>query len=134
MAELDALREVDVGELDGRRDRAAWQVYDRTVAAWHAGELGARFPGGESLGEAVLRLSGVLEEVVLRHRDEDVVLVGHGEIFTSVLLRLLRLGPARGLAPASITTVRCEAEGLVCVRWGETRHLAEPPTGVPAPG
>ena len=126
VVELDALREVDVGELDGRRDEAAWRLYDHTVAAWHRGDLRARFPGGESFAEALLRMHGALEEVIRRHRHDEVVLVGHGEIFTSVLLRLLRLDESRGLAPASITSVRCESAGLVCANWGSTGHLYPP--------
>ena len=50
-AELDDLCEVNVGELDGRADDSAWQVYKATLAAWRSGQLSQRFPGGESADE-----------------------------------------------------------------------------------
>lgn len=40
-AELDDLREINVGDLDGRSDGSAWQVYQATLAAWRSGQLGA---------------------------------------------------------------------------------------------
>jgi broad specificity phosphatase PhoE len=35
--ELDDLREVNVGELDGRAGDSAWRVYEATLAAWRCG-------------------------------------------------------------------------------------------------
>jgi broad specificity phosphatase PhoE len=42
--ELDDLRELNVGELDGRSDPRAWDTYTRVLAAWRAGETRATFP------------------------------------------------------------------------------------------
>src|SRR5215469_9684178 len=47
-AELEDLREVNVGDLDGRSDDTAWGVYDAVLGEWRSGQLGHRFPGGES--------------------------------------------------------------------------------------
>jgi probable phosphoglycerate mutase len=55
-AELEDLRELDVGSLDGRRDAEAWAIYHRVLAAWSAGDLTARFPGGEDGAELVARI------------------------------------------------------------------------------
>lgn len=59
----EELRELDVGVLDGRSDPATWRVYDDVLEAWHAGDLAARFPGGESGGELVARLRAALAGV-----------------------------------------------------------------------
>ena len=124
VVELDGLREVDVGELDGRSDRTAWELYNRTVSAWREGTGRARFPGGESLDEALLRICALLDEVLPRHPDDEVVLVGHGEIFGSVLSRLLHRHSLGGMAPASITAVRRDEARLTCESWASTDHLA----------
>lgn len=54
--ELDDLREVNVGDLDGRSDARAWEIYARVLAAWRAGDASARFPGGENRDELCARL------------------------------------------------------------------------------
>jgi len=60
---LDDLREVDVGDLDGRSDAGAWDTYTRVLAAWRAGDTRARFPGGEDRDELCARLRRALAEV-----------------------------------------------------------------------
>ena len=116
-----------MGELDGRFDEAAWGLYNRTVAAWREGRQRTRFPGGESLEEALLRRAGVLRQVLPRHPQEDVVLVGHGEIFSSVLPWLLRLSRPSGMSIASVSVVRPDESGLLCERWASTLHLPSAP-------
>ncbi len=124
VVEIDELREVNVGELDGRSDQPAWDVYNQTVAEWHQGKRQVRFPGGESLEEASQRIEGFVAEVIGRHRGEDFVVVGHGEIFIAVLPRLLGLDGFLGMETAAITVARCDdALLLTCESWGLTEHL-----------
>jgi len=61
--ELDDLREVNVGELDGRSDDQAWEIYTAVLAAWRAGDTRARFPDGENRDELCARLLRALTEV-----------------------------------------------------------------------
>jgi broad specificity phosphatase PhoE len=61
--ELDDLREVNVGELDGRSDGQAWEIYTAVLAAWRAGDTVARFPGGENRDELCARLLRALTVV-----------------------------------------------------------------------
>jgi broad specificity phosphatase PhoE len=61
--ELDDLREVNVGELDGRSDARAWDIYTAVLAAWRAGDTLARFPGGENRDELCARLLRALTVV-----------------------------------------------------------------------
>ena len=61
--ELDDLREVNVGDLDGRSDAQAWEIYARVFAAWRAGDASARFPGGENRDELCARLLRALVAV-----------------------------------------------------------------------
>lgn len=70
-----ALREMDIGDLLGQPfDLAALRdVTDR----WFAGDLAARFPGGESGADVVARYAGELGAVADLHRGETVLVVGH---------------------------------------------------------
>jgi broad specificity phosphatase PhoE len=61
--ELDDLREVNVGELDGRSDARAWEIYTAVLAAWRAGDTQATFPGGENRDELCARLLRALTVV-----------------------------------------------------------------------
>ena len=61
--ELDDLREVNVGDLDGRSDARAWEIYAAVLEAWRAGDTQARFPGGENRDELCARLLRALTVV-----------------------------------------------------------------------
>ena len=88
--ELDDLREVNVGDLDGRSDARAWEIYAAVLEAWRAGDTQARFPGGENRDELCARLRRALTAVArgaaagrsptLAHGGEDgrSLVVAHG--------------------------------------------------------
>lgn len=76
-AELEDLREVNVGDLDGRNDEAVWRRYDATLADWRSGRLDRRFPGGESGDELASRIRGALHAVAERTTG-DAIVIAHG--------------------------------------------------------
>ena len=136
--EAEALRELHVGELDGRGDEASWTVHDDIIARWRAGEWEARFPGGESYREAYDRLAGFLAEVAQRHPEGDVAVVGHGGLYSTVLPRLCPVAGHDGTSPlrlrnTAVTIVRHQSGALTCERWGGTDHLPELPEIGPGP-
>lgn len=51
---LDELREVNVGDLDGRSDSEAWKIYESVLDDWRRGDHDRRFPGGETGKSCVL--------------------------------------------------------------------------------
>jgi broad specificity phosphatase PhoE len=77
-AELDDLREVNVGDLDGRSDDDAWEIYDAMLAAWRSGQLDRRFPGGESGRELAARIGRALRAVAEQARGWEAIVVAHG--------------------------------------------------------
>jgi broad specificity phosphatase PhoE len=77
-AVLEDLREVNVGDLDGRNDDRAWQAYEATLARWRSGELGQRFPGGESGDELAGRIGRALRLIARWAEPEDAIVVAHG--------------------------------------------------------
>lgn len=74
---LDELREVNVGELDGRNDAAAWVTYDEVLADWRHGNVDRRFPGGENGHELAARISAALRRLASASGG-PVLVVAHG--------------------------------------------------------
>ena len=70
-----ALREVDIGNLRGQE--FSIEAIRVVTDLWFAGDLEARFDGGESGADVVARYRQVLEQVVDQHRGETVLVVGH---------------------------------------------------------
>lgn len=84
--ELDELREVNVGDLDGRSDARAWEIYAAVLAAWRAGDIRARFPGGENCDELCARLRRALTAVARGAVGEGrSLLVAHGASLRAAL-------------------------------------------------
>jgi broad specificity phosphatase PhoE len=121
----DALREFDVGILEGRSDPASWQVCREVFREWmELGHWDRRIDGGESLNQIRARFVPFLEEVVTQHKDApgSVVLVGHGGLYHSMLpLVLANVGletvQSHPMGNADIVVAEPGQEGLVCLEW-----------------
>jgi broad specificity phosphatase PhoE len=85
LAELEDLRELNVGELDGRSDPAAWAIYADVLSAWRAGDVRARFPGGEDCRELRDRLRRALAVVADRSGGMSSLVVAHGGALRAAL-------------------------------------------------
>ncbi|MBI3970791.1 MAG: histidine phosphatase family protein [Chloroflexi bacterium] len=127
------LDEIRVGDLDGRRDGRSWTLHDTVLGRWRAGDRAARFPGGESYGEAYDRFSKMLQQIAVRHAGEAVVAVTHGAIVGTVVPRLcptLWEDVSQGklhwsLQNAAITTLEVAADGVSCSAWGYVGHVGK---------
>ena len=75
---LEGLRELDVGELDGRRDPAAWNTYESVLADWRQGRHERSFPGGENYQQLQIRLRTCLVGVANEVRGGTAVVIAHG--------------------------------------------------------
>lgn len=134
IVEAEDLRELDVGELDGKNDPATWEIHDAILARWALDEWETPFPGGERLQDAYDRLSRFLQHVAEMHPTEDVAAVGHGGLFWTVLPRICPVpGPngakPTGLKNTAVTLLHHESGSLACRAWGGIEHLPahEPP-------
>jgi broad specificity phosphatase PhoE len=105
-AELEDLRELDVGELDGRNDDLAWEIYDGVLAAWRAGQPDARFPGGENRAELCARLARALTAVSVPATGPRPLIVAHGGALRAALPALTgQPDPGSDLATGSFATL-----------------------------
>jgi broad specificity phosphatase PhoE len=108
-AELEGLREIDVGSVDGRSDDAAWAVYDDVLDRWRRGDAAARFPGGEDLRELTARLAAALTQVAAAGGDGPALVVAHGANLRAALPLLTGAAdpgrdlPTGGLARLGLT-------------------------------
>jgi broad specificity phosphatase PhoE len=84
-AELEDLRDVNVGGLDGRSDDTAWHIYTAVLDAWRSGKLGHRFPAGESGHELADRTGRALREIAERAGTDDAIVIAHGASIRAAL-------------------------------------------------
>lgn len=75
---LDELRELDVGDLDGRNDAEAWSVYSSVLTDWTNGHHDRRFPGGEDWHQLRSRLGAALGQIARATRGGTAVVIAHG--------------------------------------------------------
>lgn len=122
--QVDALREPDCGELEGRGDPEAWAIHDAAVAAWLAGDAEARPPGGESLKEVRARFLPFIDGLVgaWRTLPVTIALVAHGSLLANMLpelcVNLPRDAALRfGMPNAQPIHVDVGPRGLVCASW-----------------
>jgi probable phosphoglycerate mutase len=78
---VEGVHEVFCGDLEGRADDAARELFDEVYAAWADGDLSRRLPGGESAIQLRERFLPVVADLWARHADTPdrvLVLVSHG--------------------------------------------------------
>jgi broad specificity phosphatase PhoE len=89
------LVEVDYGGYEGRTTAEISEELGRAWSLWRDGTVPGNTPG-ESLAEVAVRVDRVIERVLPRLADGDVVLVAHGHVLRVLTARWLGLGPESG--------------------------------------
>ena len=114
----ERLYEVDHGELDGMGFDEIRERYAGFLEEWRDERFAdLRFPGGESMGEAQVRMLEALDEVGERHGNADVVVVSHNMALKSLLTHALGVSLAAqrrfqlDLASLSVVERRPGADG-----------------------
>ena len=107
--ELDDLRELNVGTLDGRSDADAWRTYHQVLAAWKADDAHIRFPGGEDRDELCTRLQRALLTIAHRSAPATSLVVAHGANLRAALPCLTdQADPGTDLAPGAVATLQID--------------------------
>ena len=136
-----SLREVFIGDLLGQAFDVG--LLEQVTVRWYAGDLDARFPGGESGTEVVDRHRAQLEAVADAHPGQRVLVVGHQTALGIAVPTLARdVTPAWARAHALENTQSVElrrepatdpardpdgdGQGWVLTRWGEQRLDVRP--------
>jgi len=109
-----ALREMDVGEWDGRKfgellGSEAWQRFNTFRS-------GTRAPGGEMMLEVQARAIGFLEHAVHEYRDRAIAVVSHADVIRGAICHYLGipldLASRIAIEPASVSTLRLSECGV----------------------
>jgi broad specificity phosphatase PhoE len=128
----EALREYDVGALEGRSDQASWELFRQVNEAWLVRyEWDQRTAGGESFHDIRRRfvpfVEGLLQEEAAT--SGAIVLVGHGGTYRCMLPLVLQnvdfsFALEHGIANTAAIIAIPGPQGLVCTDWGDI-HLAD---------
>lgn len=87
----EEFREVNVGELETWPPTAeSWAEHDRIVRSWFDGHPELMFPEGENHHALLARMRAGLQIALGGRQDSNVVIVGHGGIFTFTLKDICR--------------------------------------------
>jgi phosphoserine phosphatase len=124
---LPGLNDIDYGEWQGLTRGEAEARWPEPVASWFRAPHLAQPPGGETLQDVLLRAASMLRDVVARHGDETIVLVGHDCVNRVILMHALDLPLSRYWAlmqaPCAINELDFVAGSFAIRTINETYHL-----------
>jgi broad specificity phosphatase PhoE len=74
---LDAIVDISYGEWEGLGNQEVQQKYPELHALWLSEPHKVLFPGGESLDEVRSRTIAALDDLLVKHQEENFALVAH---------------------------------------------------------
>jgi broad specificity phosphatase PhoE len=87
---MDQFREIDVGFLEEQPvSNALWDYHHQVLRDWWEGFHSAAFPGGDNYGTLWNRMQNGLLEIVDGKMDQNLVVVGHGGLFSTTIKDLV---------------------------------------------
>jgi broad specificity phosphatase PhoE len=86
---IDAFREMNQGEWEGRRVEDVAAESGESFKMWRDSPAETRLPGGETLAEVRQRAVTALTDIAARHSNATIAVVAHGGVNKTILLTLL---------------------------------------------
>lgn len=123
---VEALREYDVGVLEGRADDEAWRLWRELFDDWTQHQRWTRsIDGGETFYDVQNRFVPLVDQLIEKHGDTDTNLlcVAHGGLYWMALPLVLAnvdtafIAAHGGFDYASLVVAELGADGLRCVEW-----------------
>jgi alpha-ribazole phosphatase len=109
------LREISFGDWEGLTYTEIGICDPARLAAWEANILENAPPGGETLNQLAGRVQAVLDELLLAHEGETLLLVAHGGPLQVLLCLALGLPPEKywqfHLSPGSLSEIAIYPQG-----------------------
>jgi broad specificity phosphatase PhoE len=130
---VEYFRELNVGDLEkSKPDKNSWDIYFSVTNDWYEGMKTRTFPNGEDYQTLLTRFYAGLEYIIKNRDNENIIVVGHGGIFTAGLLDLCSIKDRKEFAArqnhnCSISEILLDKknnnlEGTL-VRWADNSHL-----------
>lgn len=125
---LAGLREVALGEWEGKTREELMAEYPEEWAAWTREPSWDIVPGGEGAAAFASRVAATLAEIRQRHPEGDVLCVTHGGVIQVALANLVGRS-SNGLFPfvignASLTVIQRTGRRTVVAGVNDTCHLS----------
>ena len=122
----EALREYDLGELEGRSDEQTWELWQKLFDDWTKYQRWEkRAPGGENFYELKQRFVPFVEGLIQRYQgtETNLLCIGHGGLYWVMLPLVLKNidmafileHPSFRYATPIISELK--PEGLICLEW-----------------
>jgi broad specificity phosphatase PhoE len=133
---LEGLRELDVGDLEGRADEQAWATYLEVAYAWLAGDHDRAYPGGEDYHQVTARVTAALRSTLEHPAGSRVLMVAHDGLIRVAIPAICpgEPPPATGLPQCGIAELAIQPHGAqitaTLISWGK----APGPLGDPGRG
>ena len=122
----DALRENDLGILEGRSDPSAWQACKELFEAWCAQKRWEQsIEGAETFSQVRERFVPFIEGLICQYGDTQahLVCVSHGGLYWTMLPLVVRnvdnafINRQGGFDYTAMVSTELKQEGLVCTKW-----------------
>lgn len=131
VAQLDGLKEVDAGNLEGLTGQEMRQRFPEFMRAWHQDAGSAQMPGGESLAQLQVRAWDAIIAILQDNTDGKAVAVTHNFTILTIICKVLGLPLAsfRRLKVdlGSLTTLEMTGSEAFVVSLNDRCHLSQEP-------
>ncbi len=121
----EALREYDVGLLEGKSDQESWALFENLQKRWEdPRNCNEKIEGGESFSDIQKRFSAFVTDVLYTHDAGDNVLcVTHGGLLRIGLPAVLQnvdysFAREHGLDNCDIVVAASKEKCIECLKWG----------------
>ena len=124
----EALREYDMGIMEGRADREAWQAWQQLFDDWSKHQLWDKcVEQGETFHAVKKRFVPFIEGLVAKYENTDANLlcIAHGGLYWLMLPQVLSnigtefINEHKGIQHTSLMVSEWTASGLICTEWNE---------------
>ncbi|NSW53078.1 MAG: histidine phosphatase family protein [Anaerolineae bacterium] len=126
VATENALREFDIGLLEGHSDQESWKTFDKVNQEWLQGiNQDVPLAGGESYMDVKRRFLPFLQQIIAAHADppgQHLALVGHGGTYRLMLPLVIhglsgQTMTGKGMGNTSIIMAETQSGYLRLISW-----------------
>lgn len=127
---MDALMEIDIGNLAGRGPGHVFDGYPELAENWRDHPECCVFPGGESTVDVYNRAKTVLRKIIDQNPGKTVAVVSHGFLMRNMVCVLLNkaleeLASIRIGGNTSVSEFLISEDGVEVVRLDDSSHLPD---------